>query len=372
MVEVQKIQNKKQMEEFVKFPFTLHKNSPTWVPPIIKEELQSFDPKKNPAFENASADFFLAYKNGKIVGRIAVIINHYEVEVQQIKKVRFGWLDMIDDLEVTQALLQKVIEKGKALSLTFAEGPMGFSNLDKVGVQTFGFEHIGGMMTWTNPPYYKTHFEKLGWHKEKGYVEIFFYMDNVDFATYQKAGDMVEKRYKLRFAPIKTTQDILPYVDEMFDLFNETYQKLASFIPVSQRQKAYFKDKFLPLVDPDLIKFILDENGKIICFAIVLPSFSQALQKAKGKLFPLGFWHLLRARKKMKVVEFYLIGITPEYQSKGVPAMLFRDYYKVFKQKGVEKCVITPELEENIPVQRLWKNFHPTVFAKRATFRKDF
>ncbi len=358
------------MLDFVKFPFSLYKNSKTWVPPLIADELETLDPKKNPAFENCEATFYLAYdEKQQIVGRIAVIINHYEIS-RGVRKVRFGWLDMIDHIEVTEALLNKALEKARELGLEYAEGPMGFSNMDKVGVQTYGFDHIGGMITWTNHPYYVTHFEKLGWTKEKGYVESSFLLKNVNFETYKKAGDVVERRYGLSYAPIKTSKDIIPYVDEMFDLFNTSYANLSSFIPVSEKQKEYFKKKYIPFILPEFIKFILDKEGKIICFAIVIPSFSEALQKAKGKLFPFGIYHLWKARRHPKVVEFYLIGISPEYQSKGVPAMLFRDCYLLFKEKGVEQCVITPELEDNMAVQKLWKNFNPTDFGRRATYKK--
>ncbi|RKW05610.1 MAG: GTP cyclohydrolase [Capnocytophaga sp.] len=370
MITVKKIEDKKGMLDFVKFPFSLYKNSKTWVPPLIADELETLDPKKNPAFENCEATFYLAYdEKQQIVGRIAVIINHYEIS-RGVRKVRFGWLDMIDHIEVTEALLNKALEKARELGLEYAEGPMGFSNMDKVGVQTYGFDHIGGMITWTNHPYYVTHFEKLGWTKEKGYVESSFLLKNVNFETYKKAGDVVERRYGLSYAPIKTSKDIIPYVDEMFDLFNTSYANLSSFIPVSEKQKEYFKKKYIPFILPEFIKFILDKEGKIICFAIVIPSFSEALQKAKGKLFPFGIYHLWKARRHPKVVEFYLIGISPEYQSKGVPAMLFRDCYLLFKEKGVEQCVITPELEDNMAVQKLWKNFNPTDFGRRATYKK--
>ncbi|ERI64670.1 hypothetical protein HMPREF1551_00279 [Capnocytophaga sp. oral taxon 863 str. F0517] len=370
MITVKKIEDKKGMLDFVKFPFSLYKNSKTWVPPLITDELETLDPKKNPAFENCEATFYLAYdEKQQIVGRIAVIINHYEIS-RGVRKVRFGWLDMIDHIEVTEALLNKALEKARELGLEYAEGPMGFSNMDKVGVQTYGFDHIGGMITWTNHPYYVTHFEKLGWTKEKGYVESSFLLKNVNFETYKKAGDVVERRYGLSYAPIKTSKDIIPYVDEMFDLFNTSYANLSSFIPVSEKQKEYFKKKYIPFILPEFIKFILDKEGKIICFAIVIPSFSEALQKAKGKLFPFGIYHLWKARRHPKVVEFYLIGISPEYQSKGVPAMLFRDCYLLFKEKGVEQCVITPELEDNMAVQKLWKNFNPTDFGRRATYKK--
>ncbi|EGD34057.1 N-acetyltransferase [Capnocytophaga sp. oral taxon 338] len=370
MITVKKINSKKGMLDFVKFPFSLYKNSKTWVPPLISEELTTFDPEKNPAFENCEATFYLAYNDEHIVvGRIAVIINHYEIN-RGVRKVRFGWLDMIDNIEVTDALLKKALDKAYELGLDYVEGPMGFSNMDKVGIQTFGFEHIGSMITWTNYPYYAKHLEKLGWKKEKSYVESFFYLKDVDFEPYKKAGDVVERRYGLSYAPIKTNKDIIPYVDEMFDLFNTSYANLSTFIPVSEKQKEYFKEKYIPFVLPEFIKFILNKEGKIICFAIMIPSFSKALQKARGKFFPFGFYHLWKARRNPKILEFYLIGISPEYQSKGVPAMLFRDCYLLFKEKGVEQFIITPELEDNIVVQRLWKNFNPTTFSRRSTYKK--
>lgn len=372
MISVKKIITSKEMNEFVRFPFSLYKNSKTWVPPIISQELNFFNPKKNPVFENAQADFYLAYnQKNEVVGRIAIIVNQTEINVLKIKKVRFGWFDVIDNLEVSQKLLQKAFEKAKELSLDFIEGPMGFSNMDKVGVQISGFEHIGNMATWTNYPYYQQHFQSLGFSVEKTFVEQEFFLKNVDVSLYKKMSEIVQKRYKLSFAPIKTNKDILPYVDEMFELFNQTYAKLASFVPISQKQKDFFKEKYIPFVVPDLIRFILDENKKIVCFAIVIPSFSEALQKAKGKLFPFGFYHLLKARKNPKVVDFYLIGISPEYQSKGVPAMLFAEYYKIFEKYGVEKCNLTPELEDNLAVQSLWKNFNPVYYGKRVTFRKN-
>jgi len=370
MITVKKINSKKGMLDFVKFPFSLYKNSKTWVPPLISEELTTFDSEKNPAFENCEATFYLAYNDEHIVvGRIAVIINHYEIN-RGVRKVRFGWLDMIDNIEVTDALLKKALDKAYELGLDYVEGPMGFSNMDKVGIQTFGFEHIGSMITWTNYPYYAKHLEKLGWKKEKSYVESFFYLKDVDFEPYKKAGDVVERRYGLSYAPIKTNKDIIPYVDEMFDLFNTSYANLSTFIPVSEKQKEYFKEKYIPFVLPEFIKFILNKEGKIICFAIMIPSFSKALQKARGKFFPFGFYHLWKARRNPKILEFYLIGISPEYQSKGVPAMLFRDCYLLFKEKGVEQFIITPELEDNIVVQRLWKNFNPTTFSRRSTYKK--
>lgn len=371
MITLKKLTTPTEMETFVKFPFKLYKNNKYWVPPIIKDELETLNKDINPAFDDADASFFIALKGTKVVGRVAVIINNYEVNVQQIKKIRFGWIDFIDDLEVSKALMDKVFEIGKSHNLEFAEGPIGFSNLDKVGVLTYGFDQLGTMITWYNHPYYKEHFEALGFTMGKEYYESKFHMNNVNPETFQKAEKLIRKRYELFPVNFTKTEEIMPYVDEMFDLFNNTYSVLASFIPVSERQKEYFKNKYLGFINPDYIKFVVDKDGKLVAFSIVMPSFSRALQKAKGKLFPFGFIHLLRAKKNSKDAIFYLIGIDPHYQNKGVTAIIFNEYFKTFDKKKMENYYRTPELAENIAIRQIWKNFDPQVYIKRCTYVKN-
>ena len=369
MISIKEIATQKELTDFVKFPLSLYKNNPYWVPPLISDEVASFSKDKNPVFQQAQAFFFLAYNEQKqIVGRVAAIINQNDLQ-QGIKKIRFGWLDMIDDLNVTKALIEKVAEKGREHQLDYMEGPMGFSSMDKVGLLTDGYDHIANMMTWYHYPYYKKHLAKLGFEKEKGFIDMSFLLENSKPELFKKTAEAIKKRYGVRLIDTPTTQEVLKHVDAMFDLYNETYSRLASYVPISNAQRDYFKKKYIPFINPEYIRFIEDKEGKLISFAIVMPSFSEALQKAKGKLFPFGFWHLLKAKKHHDTVEFYLIGVAPEYQSKGIPALLFDYYYNVFKRNGVTKCVITPELEENLAIQQLWKNFDPVIFARRATFR---
>lgn len=370
MVTIKEAVSTNEIKSFVKFPFKLYKSSPYWVPPLIKDEMETFDKEKNPAFKNARAWFFVAYKQNKPVGRVLAIINQIEVEKQQVRKMRFGWFDFIDDLEVSKALLAKVEEIGKKHQMDFMEGPVGFSNLDKVGVLTEGYEHVGSMVTWYNYPYYVKHYEHHGFRKEKGYVENKFPTSNADPALFVKLNDIVKRRYGLTEVNFTKTNDVLPFADQMFDLFNETYSKLSSFVPITEEQKAYFKKKYISFINPEYIKFIVDENQQIIAFAIVMPSFSRALQKAKGKLFPFGFFHLLRAKRYSKDALFYLIGIHPEYQNKGVTAIIFNEYYKTFKKKGIEMCYRTPELEENVAIRQMWKHFDPKIFKRRSTYKK--
>ena len=371
MIIIKEAITKKELRNYVAFPFSLYKDNPYWIPPIIADELGEFDKAKNPIFKHAEAHFYLAYQGDKIVGRMTAIINWQEVHEQQKKKVRFGWFDVIDDIEVTKALLEKAYQLGRKHHLEHIEGPMGFSNLDKVGVLTEGFDQIGTMITWYNYPYYKDHLETLHFVKEKEYIESIFSTQGIDITSFKRASALIKAKYKLKAVNFTKVKDIMPYVDEMFDLFNKTYVKLSSFVAISNEQKEYFKKKYIGLINPEYIKFVVDQDEKIIAFAIVMPSFSQALKKAKGTLFPFGFLHLLRAKKYSKEILFYLIGIKEEYQNKGITAIIFEEYYKTFKEKGIETCIRTPELEENHAIHNLWKNFSPIIHKKRRTYKKD-
>jgi len=371
MITLQEIHTKKEMKQFVTFPFSLYKNNKYWVPPIIKDEIDNFDKNINPVFKNAEARFFIALKNGKIVGRIVAIINWYEVEKQGIKKMRFGWWDVIDDVEVSKVLINKVKEIGKEHQLEFIEGPIGFNNLDKTGVLTEGFDHIGTMITWYNHPYYKNHLEQLGFTKEKEYLENKFKFSAVDSKYYARISNIIKKRNQLKALDFTKTKDIMPYVDEMFDLFSAAYAKLSTFVPISDDQVAYFKKRYISFINPEYIKFVVDKNNKLIAFAIVMPSFSKALQKAKGKLFPFGLFYLLHARKKAKDVIFYLIGVHPAYQNKGVHAIIFDQYAKTFAKKGIDNCIRTPELADNEAIKKIWLDFNPITHKKRSTYRID-
>lgn len=368
MIEIKEVTNKSDLKKFVRFPFNLYKGNPYWVPPIIHDELASFDQNVNPVFKTANATFYLAYIQNKIVGRIVVIVNWDEVNILKKKKVRFGWFEAIDNIEVTKALLEKALEKAKTLNFDNVEGPLGFSNLDKVGILTEGFDKLGNMITWYSMPYYVSHFEKLGFIPEKKYIESEFDFANVDINTVSKASNLIKTRYKVKPLSFTKTIQILPYVNEMFALFNSSYNKLQSFVAIPEEQIEYFKKKYIPFINPEYFKFVLDENNKMIAFAIVMPNFAQALQKANGSLFPFGFYHLLKAKKSSKEAVFYLIGVSPEYQSKGVTVVIFEEYHKTFQKNKIVNCIRTPELEDNIAIHNLWKNFNPRVTKKRSTF----
>ncbi|GAA4270209.1 GTP cyclohydrolase [Hyunsoonleella aestuarii] len=371
MITLKEVNTKKELKTFVKFPFTLYKDSKYWVPPIISQEIKTFNKKENPVFNDAEATLFLAYKENKVVGRVAAIINWLEVKNQNQRKMRFGWFDVIDDIEVTKKLLDKVLEIGTKNNLEFIEGPIGFSNLDKVGVLTEGFDHIGTMITWYNHPYYAEHFKKLGYRVEKEYLEHKHAFVDIKRENFSRIQEIIKKRYKLRPLYFKKTKEVMPYADKMFDLFNQSYASLSSFVAITDIQKDYFKKKFLGFINPEYIKFVVDENDELVAFGIVMPSFAQALQKMKGKLFPFGIKHLLHAKKHSKKVAFYLIGVHPEYQQKGVHAIIFNEFHNTFTEKGIIECIRTPELADNAAINKLWRNFNPIIYKKRCTFRKD-
>ena len=370
MIQVQKAISDTDIKRFVEFPFKLYKNSKYWVPPIINEEINIFNPNVNPTLKNADISLFVAKKNDEIVGRIAAIINWIEVKEQEISKIRFGWFDVIDDVNVTKKLIEKVTEIGKENNLEYMEGPMGFSNLDKVGVLTHGFDEIGTMITWYNHSYYSSHFKKLNFKIEKEYLEKKFSFKNVDSDYYLKMSSIIKKRYDFKEISFDKTKDVMNNANEMFDLFNKSYSRLSSFVEINDIQKEYLKKKFLKFINPKFISFAYNKDGNIIGFAIIMPSYAKALQKMKGKFFPFGFYHLMNARKYSKNLTLYLIGVDPEYQNKGVTAILFSTLLQNLKGKDIEDCFRTPELIENDAIDKIWKNFNPVLRKKRCTYKK--
>lgn len=362
--------DRRQLRRFVTFPFKIYRDNRYWVPPLIKDEMATLNPKHNPVFRNSDAFYFLAYKDGEIAGRVAVIINHVEINELGKNKVRFGWFDVIDDVEVTRSLMKKVLEIGQQYGLEYAEGPVGFSNMEKAGILTDGFEERNTMITWYHYPYYAQHFQQLGFEKQATWVEYQINAPDGIAPKVKKFSKLVRERYKLEVIRFKHKRDILPYVDVMFELLNNTYNSLQTFIPIKQYQIEYYKKKYFNFIHPDYITCIQDKNKRLIAFSIVMPSFSKALKKANGRLFPLGWYHILRAQKKNDTAAFYLIGVDPEYQGKGVTAIIFEEMQDLFHSKGIKMVETNPELQENKAIQLLWKDYNPRKHKERSTFRK--
>ena len=367
------VKTKKEYHAFFTFPFTLYKGCDQWVPPITNEEKAIFNRAKNPVFENADAKLFVV-KNGKqIVGRIAALINWIEVKEQAKTKVRFGWYDTIDDLDVSRMLIEAVHSWGKQNGLTYLEGPMGFSNMDKAGVLVQGYEYKNTMITWYHYPYQKKHLEDLGLVKQAEWVEFQIKIFKAEDAPekVKKYAELISRRYELSALEFSTRKELVPYVDKMFDLLNKTYNNLQSFVPIQPYQIAHYKEKYFSYIHPKFIKCVADKSGNLIAFAITMPSFSEALKKVNGSLYPFGFLHILRALRKNNRASFYLIGIDPAYQNKGVTAILFDAIQKMFNAQGITDVETNPELEENNSIQLMWKNYEHELHKRRRTYKKD-
>lgn len=373
MIKVVEVKSKKEFVDFVEFPFTLYKNHPYWVPPIKNEELAVMDKHTNPVFNNADAAFFLAYQNGAIVGRIAAMINWIEVNTLKKNKVRFGWFDAIDDLAVSKALIDRVKAYGHEKKMDFIEGPVGFSNLDKAGMLVEGFDEMNTMITHYNYPYYAEHMSALGLKKLAQWVEYEIKISSFEDSPekVRRFGELMLERYQLKVLHFTKTKQLLPYVEQMFTLLEETYNKLQTFVPVQDYQIAYYKEKYFRYIHPEYIKCVADKNGKLVAFVIIMPSFTKALKKANGKMFPWGFFYVLKAQYFNHRASFYLIGVHPDYQNKGVTAIIFNEIQKLFNKKGITIVETNPELEENDAIQNMWKNYEHRLHKKRATFTTD-
>lgn len=369
---IKEAKTQEELHAFVKFPFTLYKDSPYWVPPLIKDEIETIDPNLNPVYQNADARFFLAYKEEKVVGRIAAIINWIEVKEIKKSKVRFGWFDTIDNIEVTKHLIDKVIEFGKEHNLKNIEGPLGFSNLDKAGLLIEGFKERNTLITLYNDPYYSEHLKKLGFNEAARWVEYEIKIDDFESSPekVKRFSKLIMERYNLTLLNFKNRSEIIPYVDQMFDLLDKTYNSLQTYIPIQDYQIENYKKRFLKFVNPEFIKCIIDNEGKLICFSITMPSFTKALKSINGKLTFLNSYHILKAMYFNERASFYLIGIRPDYQNKGIPAIIFNEMQKLFNKQKITIVETNPELEENTAIQKLWKNYEHRLHKRRATFNK--
>lgn len=370
MIEIIEVTKKSELKAFVDFQFKLYEKSPFWVAPIKSEELFFLNKETNPAFKTSDVSLFLAYRGKKIVGRVAAIVNWIEVNKLKKNKVRFGWFDFVDDFEVSKVLIEKVKEFGKSRKMDFIEGPVGFSNMDKAGMLVMGYDKMNTIITNYNYSYYPAHMEKLKMKKLAQWIE--FEIKIPDFKNspekVRKFGKLIIRKYNLKVLHFKKNIEIEPYVNEMFQLIEKTYSNLQTFVPIQKYQINYYKEKYLKYAHPEYIKCVSDQSNKLIGFVIIMPSFTNALKRANGKLLPFGIFHLLKAKYFNNRASFYLIGVDPEYQNKGVIAILINEIQKLFNKKGITEVETNPELEENTSIHQLWKNYKHNLHKKRATF----
>ena len=365
---VVEVKSENDLKKFIKFPMELYKNNKNYVPSLINDEKNIWNPKENPALAYSDVKQFLAYKDGKIVGRIALMLNHNEAKELENNKVRFGWFDFIDDEEVSKTLINLAINFAKEKKVNKIEGPMGFTNLDKAGMLVMGFDKLATMIGLYNFPYYPKHLEKLGLVKEKEWVEYEMDFPTVLSEKVRKFSTLIAEKYKLKVLDFKNKKEILPLVEPMFKLLDQTYNALSTYTPITDEQVKTYKEKYFPFIDKNYIICVEDENHQLVAFAITMPSYSKALQKSQGKLWPFGWWHFLQAGKKNDRANFYLIGIHPEYQRRGVTAIIFKEIFVRFNKMGIKFAETNPELEENKGVQALWQDYNPTNHKRRRTY----
>ena len=370
---IKKVSSKKELKTFIRFNYELYKGNPYSVPDLYDDMLNTFHPKKNAAFEFCEADYFLAYKNDKVVGRVAAIINHRANETWNKKEVRFGWIDFIDDLEVSKSLLDTVARWGKERGMNMIVGPLGFTDMDAEGMLIEGYDQLSTMSTIYNFPYYPRHMEQLGFEKEVDWVEFKLTVPDKLPEKFVRISEIILQKYKLKIKKV-TRKEIKTqnYGQKIFDLINEAYAPLYGYSKMTQGQINQYIKMYLPLIDLRMVSLVEDENGELIAAGISMPSLSEALQKAKGKMLPWGWYYLLKALfiKKPKVLDLLLVGVKPEYQSKGVNALLFYDLVPIYQQMGFQYGESNPELELNKKVQSQWSAFESIQHKKRRAYKK--
>jgi GNAT superfamily N-acetyltransferase len=370
-ITIQEVTNRRLLRKFVNFPFKLYRSNPNWVPPLRSDEMNTLRWDKNPAFAFCQAKYWLAYKDGKLAGRIAGIINPRYEERWGNAYARFGWIDFIDDPQVSQALLNTVEQWALEQGMQAMHGPLGFTDLDPEALLVEGFNEMGTLVGIYNYPYYRTHMENAGYVKDTDWVEFEIKVPASGVEKIRKLAKIVEERYHLHYLEARNKKDLLRYAHQLFELLDEAYQHLYGVTPLSREQMDTYINQYLGFISPEFVPIVLDENDKMVAFGIAMPSLSQALRKSKGRMLPLGFIYLLHALRKNDKGDLYLIAVRKDFQGKGVNSMLMTRLLDVFAKMGITSVESNPELEDNINVQAQWKHFEYRQHKRRRVFIKQ-
>lgn len=370
MVTVSTVKTKKELESFIRFPEELYKNHPLWVPPLRMDERNTLK-KSAPAFRHCDAEYFLAYKDGKIAGRVAAIINHVANTDWKEKVVRFGWIDFIDDYEVSAALIKAVVDWGKEREMEYIKGPLGFSDMDKEGLLVEGYENLPSITCIYNYPYYVTHLERMGFVKDADWVQDIIDIPDQLPEKLARFEAVVKERYGYKVMYPKRNSEYRKRGLEIFDVMNSSFTNLYEYSRLNDEQIKDYVNQYLPFVDRDLTCILLDEKDDVIGFAVTIPSLSKAFRKAGGKLFPFGFIHILRGLKGDGLLEALMIGVKPEHQGKGLNSIIFSHVFKGAKKYGMKKMVTNPRLETNSRVFRIFDYFNPQLYMRRRCYKAN-
>ena len=379
-IEIRKVESRSDLRTFIEFHYDLYEGNEYDAPNLYTDEVNTLRKDKNAAFDFCKAEYFIAYKDGKVVGRVAAIINNRANEKWQRKAVRFGWIDFVDDIEVSKALFKAVEDYGRSMGMTEMIGPLGFTDMDPEGMLTAGFDQLGTQATIYNYPYYPEHMERLGgWEKDNDYVEYKLYVPDHIPEKYAKVAQMIQKRYNLHIKKLKKDEIFGEngYGQKIFEVINATFGHLYGYSTLSQRQIDQYVKMYLPMIDLSLVSLVEDWNTpdhKLIGVGITLPSLTRALQKCrKGRLFPFGWIHILRALKRHKtnIVDLLLVGILPEYRPKGANALLFYDLIPRYQKYGFEWGETHVEMETNEKVQGQWQYLERECHKRRRCYKKN-
>ena len=374
-VTIKKVTTKRELKRFIRFNYELYKGNPYSVPDLYDDMLNTFNRRKNAAFEFCEADYFLAYKDGRLVGRVAAIINNRANQTWGKKEVRFGWIDFTDDAEVSEALIRTVEQWGKERGMTHIVGPLGFTDMDAEGMLVEGFDQLGTMATIYNYPYYPQHIERLGFTKDADWVEYKIYIPDAIPDKHKRISDLIQRKYNLKIKKYTSSRKIArDYGQAIFELINESYTPLYGYSALTQRQIDQYVKMYLPILDLRMVTLITDQDDQLVAVGISMPSLSEALQKSHGRLLPFGWYYLLKAlffKRRAKMLDLLLVAVKPEYQNKGVNALLFSDLIPVYQQLGFEYAESNPELELNGKVQAQWEYFRTEQHKRRRAFIKE-
>jgi len=373
MVSIKEVTTAKELKQFIKFPFDLYKGHPQWVPPLIADEKKTLNPKTNPSHETCDAAYFLAYKDNKLAGRVAAIINHRANEKFNNKLTRFGWLDFIDDEEVSGALIKAVEDWGKSKGMEGAHGPLGFTDLDAHGLLVEGFEHLPPIISVYNYPYYHLHLEKHGYRKSIDWLQFRFNASQAVPERVERINKMIAEKYKLQVRIFNKRKELLPYAHKLFHTINDSFEKgnIYGFVKMLPAQIDYYIKAYLPFVQPKLACFIIDDNDNIVGFGLSLPTLSRAFQKAKGKLFPFGFIHILRALRNYSEIDLYFHGVHPDWHNKGIHSLYYVAMNKSYIKHKVKIAISSSQLETNTNAVSMWDNYEKEFLFRARCYIKD-